>query len=216
MVLGCWKSTLSLALLGIAAWFITFSYLNTHNRCYLYLINTYPEVSSVLKKALMKSMSRCQAVKRMWPLGSQLLPKIIFRRGFLGGSVGGTPNFHYRGCGFNPMWHSQKRSYFYNLIYLSTLTFSMINYLLLETPMTTDITHNGTTNISKSYNLKYLSKVKPVAYLVAQDSKIYTFTCQTFNWGNSLAFQWLGPNAFIAESTGSIPSQGTKILQAVC
>ena len=57
----------------------------------------------------------------------------------------------------------------------------MINYLLLETPMTMDITHNGTTNISKSYNLKYLSKVKPVAYLVAQDSKIYTFTCHTFN-----------------------------------
>ena len=41
--------------------------------------------------------------------------------------------------------------------------------------------HSGTTYMSKSFNLKYLSKVKPVAYLVAQDSKIYTFTCQTFN-----------------------------------
>ena len=122
-------------------------------------------------------------------IGITFVFKIIFRRGFLGGSVVGTPSFHYRGCGFNPMRHSQKIIYFYNLIYLSTLTFSMINYLLLETPMTIDITHNGTTNISKSYNLKYLSKVKPVAYLVAQDSKIYTFTCQTFNWGNSLAFQ---------------------------
>ena len=128
------------------------------------------------------------------------------------------------------MAQPEKKSYFYKLIYLSTLTFSVINYLLLETPMTIDIkhngwrrkwqstpallpgkshgrrsligyspwgrkelkkkvktnkqkkkTHSGTTYMSKSFNLKYLSKVKPVAYLVAQDSKIYTFTCQTFN-----------------------------------
>ena len=121
-------------------------------------------------------------------IGITFVIKIIFRMGFPGGSVVGTLSFHCRGCGFNPFRHSQK-SYVYKLIYLSTLTFSMINYLLLETPMTMDITHNGTTNISKSYNLKYLSKVEPVAYLVAQDSKIYTFTCHTFNWGNSQAFQ---------------------------
>ena len=33
--------------------------------------------------------------------------------------------------------------------------------------------------------------------------------------GNSLAVQWLGLCAFIAEGPGSIPGQGTKIPQAV-
>ena len=32
--------------------------------------------------------------------------------------------------------------------------------------------------------------------------------------GNSLAGQWLGHRALTAEGTGSIPGQGTKILQA--
>ena len=32
--------------------------------------------------------------------------------------------------------------------------------------------------------------------------------------GNSLAVQWLGLGAFTAEGPGSIPGQGTKILQA--
>ena len=32
--------------------------------------------------------------------------------------------------------------------------------------------------------------------------------------GNSLAVQWLGLPAFTAEGLGSVPSQGTKILQA--
>ena len=32
--------------------------------------------------------------------------------------------------------------------------------------------------------------------------------------GNSLAVQWLGLCAFIAEGVGSIPGRGTKILQA--
>ena len=33
--------------------------------------------------------------------------------------------------------------------------------------------------------------------------------------GNFLAVQWLGMHAFTAEGTGSVPGQGTKILQAV-
>ena len=33
--------------------------------------------------------------------------------------------------------------------------------------------------------------------------------------GNSLAVQWLGLSAFTAEGLGSVPGQGTKILQAV-
>ena len=33
--------------------------------------------------------------------------------------------------------------------------------------------------------------------------------------GNSLTVQWLGLCTFSAEGPGSIPSQGTKILQAV-
>ena len=33
--------------------------------------------------------------------------------------------------------------------------------------------------------------------------------------GNSLAVQWLEPHAFTAESLGSIPGWGTKILQAM-
>ena len=33
-------------------------------------------------------------------------------------------------------------------------------------------------------------------------------------FGNFLAVQWLGLCAFIAEDLGSIPSRGTKILQA--
>ena len=33
--------------------------------------------------------------------------------------------------------------------------------------------------------------------------------------GNFLAVQWLGIHAFTAEGTGSVPGQGTKILQAV-
>ena len=33
--------------------------------------------------------------------------------------------------------------------------------------------------------------------------------------GNSLAVQWLGLCTFTAEGLGSIPGQGTKILQAV-
>ena len=32
---------------------------------------------------------------------------------------------------------------------------------------------------------------------------------------NSLAVQWLGLHAFTAEGAGSIPDQGTKILQDV-
>ena len=32
--------------------------------------------------------------------------------------------------------------------------------------------------------------------------------------GNSLVVQWLGLSAFTAESLGSIPGQGTKILKA--
>ena len=32
--------------------------------------------------------------------------------------------------------------------------------------------------------------------------------------GNSLAVQWLGLDTFTAESVGSIPGRGTKILQA--
>ena len=32
--------------------------------------------------------------------------------------------------------------------------------------------------------------------------------------GNSLAVQWLGLSAFTAEGPGSIPGQGTSILQA--
>ena len=34
------------------------------------------------------------------------------------------------------------------------------------------------------------------------------------HFGNSLAVQWLGLHAFTAEGAGSIPGQGTKILQA--
>ena len=33
---------------------------------------------------------------------------------------------------------------------------------------------------------------------------------------NSLVVQWLGPHIFTAEDLGSIPGQGTKILQAKC
>ena len=32
---------------------------------------------------------------------------------------------------------------------------------------------------------------------------------------NSLAVQWLGLHTFAAEGAGSVPGQGTKILQAV-
>ena len=34
--------------------------------------------------------------------------------------------------------------------------------------------------------------------------------------GNSLAVQWLGLGTFTAEGLGSVPGQGTKILQAAC
>ena len=33
--------------------------------------------------------------------------------------------------------------------------------------------------------------------------------------GNSLVVQWLGLHTFTAEGPGSIPDQGTKILQAM-
>ena len=44
---------------------------------------------------------------------------------------------------------------------------------------------------------------------------IFTFFCKSKTvLGNSLAVQWLGPCAFTAEGPGSIPGQGTKIMQA--
>ena len=35
-----------------------------------------------------------------------------------------------------------------------------------------------------------------------------------FDPGNALVVQWLGPGAFTGEGPGSIPGQGTEILEA--
>ena len=53
------------------------------------------------------------------------------------------------------------------------------------------------------------------AYSVQKKVRACHFSLQNLVMGNSLIVQYLGPRASTAEGPGSIPGQGTKILQAM-